>query len=183
MARAFGVEQEVQGREQVDRHRLAEVQVRSDLWQRKQLGGVAQVSFHHDAQVADPEQCPPMGDDDRIVVHVGHPRLGAAPSPARHDDTVSAQPGEREDPLDPPRILDQLPADERGFFLDQYQEAVENARDPAGWKQLRRVLRLWRFHADPVGDPGYREAPDAARGPVSGGMPLEDAVRMYRPAS
>ncbi len=183
MARAFGVEQEVQGREQVDRHRLAEVQVRSDLWQRKQLGGVAQVSFHHDAQVADPEQCPPMGDDDRIVVHVGHPRLGAAPSPARYDDTVSAQPGEREDPLDPPRILDQLPADERGFFLDQYQEAVENARDPAGWKQLRRVLRLWRFHADAVGDPGYREAPDAARGPVSGGMPLEDAVRMYRPAS
>jgi hypothetical protein len=27
---------------------------------------------------------------------------------------------------------------------------------------------LWRFHADAVGDPGYREALDAARGPVSG---------------
>jgi Family of unknown function (DUF6247) len=87
----------------------------------------------------------------------------AVPSPARYDDTVSAQPAEREDPLDPQRILDQLPADERGFFLDQYREAVENARDPAGWKQLRRVLRLWRFHADAVGDPGYREALDAAR--------------------
>ena len=107
----------------------------------------------------------------------------AVPSLARYDDTVSAQPVEREDPLDPQRILDQLPADERGFFLDQYREAVENARDPAGWKQLRRVLRLWRFHADAVGDPGYREALDAARGPVSGGMPLDDAVRMYRPAS
>jgi hypothetical protein len=35
------------------------------------------------------------------------------------------------------------------------------------------------FHADAVGDPGYREALDAACGPVSGGMPLEDAVRMY----
>jgi hypothetical protein len=76
-----------------------------------------------------------------------------------------------------------LPADERGFFLDQYREALENARDPGGWKQLRRVLRLWRFHADAVEDPSYREALDAARGPVSGGMTLEDAVRVYRPAS
>lgn len=102
--------------------------------------------------------------------------------PARYDDTVSAQPAEREDPLDPQRILDQLPADERGYFLEQYREAVDKARDPVGWKQLRRILRLWRFHADAAGDPGYRQALDAARGPVSGGMPLEDAVRMYRPA-
>jgi hypothetical protein len=107
----------------------------------------------------------------------------AAPSAARYDGTVSAQPAEREDPLDPQRILDQLPADERGFFLDQYREAVENARDPASWKQLRRVLQRWRFHADAVEDPGYQEALDAARGPVSGGMPLEGAVRAYRPAS
>ena len=123
--------------------------------------------------------------DQRPSARPGHPSgvPQAVPSPARYDDTVSAQPAEREDPLDPQRILDQLPADERGFFLDQYREAVENARDPAGWKQLRRVLRLWRFHADAVGDPGYREALDAARGPVSGGMPLEDAVRGYRPAS
>ena len=110
-------------------------------------------------------------------------RSGMNPSRARYDDTVSAQPLEREDPLDPQRILDRLPSDERGFFLDQYREAVENARDPAGWKQLRRVLRLWRYHADAIEDPGYQEALDAARGPISGGMPLEDAVRMYRPAS
>ncbi|MGO9083137.1 MAG: DUF6247 family protein [Streptosporangiaceae bacterium] len=96
---------------------------------------------------------------------------------------MSAQRVEREDPLDPQRILEQLPADERGFFLGQYREAVENAREPVGWKQLRRVLRQWRFHADAIGDPGYREALAAARGPVSGGMPLEDAVRAYRPAS
>ena len=96
---------------------------------------------------------------------------------------MSAQPAEREDPLDPQRILDRLPADERGFFLDQYREALENARDPGGWRQLRRVLRLWRFHADAVEDPSYREALDAARGPVRGGMTLEDAVRAYRPVS
>jgi len=105
------------------------------------------------------------------------------PFPAPYDGSVSAQPAEREDPLDPQQILDQLPEDERGSCLDQYRDAVENARDPAGWKQLRRVLRLWRFHADAVGDSGYREALDAARGPVGGGMLLEDAVRVYRPAS
>ena len=107
----------------------------------------------------------------------------AEPSPPRYDGLVSAQPAEREDPLDPQQILDRLPADERASFLEQYQEAVENARDPAGWKQLRRVLRLWRFHADAVGDSGYWEALEAARGPVSDGMPLEEAVRLYRPAS
>ena len=95
---------------------------------------------------------------------------------------MCAQPAEREDLLDPERILDPLPGEERGFFLDQYREAVENARDPAGWKELRRVLRLWRFHADAAADPGYREALDGARGPVSGGMTLEDASRVYRPA-
>jgi len=103
--------------------------------------------------------------------------------PARYDDLVSAQPAEHEDPLDPQRILDRLSEDERESFLEQYQEAVENARDPADWKQLRRVLRLWRFHADAAGEPGYREALDAARGPVSDGMPLEEVVRVYRPAS
>jgi hypothetical protein len=109
--------------------------------------------------------------------------MRVVPSPARYHDTVRAQPAEREDPLDPQQILDQLPADERGFFLDQYRDAVENARDPAGWKQLRRVLLRWRFHADAVVDPAYREALDAARGPVGDGMLLEDAVRVYRPAS
>ena len=96
---------------------------------------------------------------------------------------MTAQPADRDDPLDPQRILDRLPEDERESFLEQYQEAVENARAPAGWKQLRRVLRLWRFHADALGAPGYREALDAARGPVSDGMPLEEAVGVYRPAS
>ena len=95
---------------------------------------------------------------------------------------MSAQPLERDDPLDPQLILDQLPADGRGFFLTQYQEAVENAREPVGWKQLRRVLRRWRVHADAIADPGYRAALNAAHDPVSGGMPLEDAVRLFRPA-
>jgi hypothetical protein len=106
-----------------------------------------------------------------------------APSLGAYDKAVSAQPVEREDPLDPQLILEQLRADEREFFLDQYREAVENARDPVGWNQLRRVLRLWRFHADAFGDPGYQDALNTARGPVISGMSLEDAVRVHRPAS
>jgi hypothetical protein len=33
----------------------------------------------------------------------------AVQSPGRYDDIVSAQPAERDDPLDPQRILDDLP--------------------------------------------------------------------------
>jgi hypothetical protein len=127
--------------------------------------------------------CPAMSASVAFTLPTPVQRAVGGAIPARYDDTVSAQPAEREDPLDPQRILDQLPGDERGFFLDQYREALENACDPGGWKQPRRVLRLWRFHADAVEEPGYREALDAARGPVSGGMTLEDAVRVYRPAS
>ena len=84
--------------------------------------------------------------------------------------------------LDPQRILDELPEDERGFFLVQYRAAVDGARDPAGWKQLDRLLRRWRYHARAAKDPSYVDALNAACGPVSGGMLLEDAVRVYHPA-
>jgi hypothetical protein len=96
---------------------------------------------------------------------------------------MSSQPAEGEDPLDPQRILDDLPEDEHEPFLSQYRQAVETARDPAGWHQLRRVLRLWSYHAEAAKDPAYGPALEAARGPVSAGMLLEDAVRRYRPTS
>ena len=49
------------------------------------------------------------------------------------------------------------------------QEAAEAERD----------LRLREYHAEAVKDPGYQEALEAARGPVSAskGMFLEDALR------
>lgn len=95
---------------------------------------------------------------------------------------MTAEPS-RDDPLDPRRILADLPEDERGVFLSQYRQAVEEARDPAGWKELWRVLRLWRFHAQAMKESGYWETRDAARGPVKGGMSLQDGIRLYRPAS
>ncbi len=96
---------------------------------------------------------------------------------------VSAQPIDPpEDLLDPERILRELPEDERGFFLSQYREAAEAAREPAGWKQLRRVLRLWRYHAEAMKEPGYHEAREAARNGTGGGMLLEDYLRTRRGA-
>jgi hypothetical protein len=86
-----------------------------------------------------------------------------------------------EDPLDPERILQALPEREREAFLSQYRRAVDGAHDPAGWKHLRRFLRLWAMRAIAVAQPGYYEARDLARAGAGEGMPLEDALRQYRP--
>jgi hypothetical protein len=79
--------------------------------------------------------------------------------------------------LDPVRILHALPESERGAFLDAYREAHAGAADPAGFAALWRLLRLWSMHAVVAAEPGYAEAREAAGGPVSGGMLLEDLLR------
>jgi hypothetical protein len=89
-------------------------------------------------------------------------------------------PSPHDDPLDPERILHALPEQERETFLVQYQGAVNDARDPAGWKYLRRFLRLWALRAVAVQQPGYYEARDAARHGGGGGMLLEQALQRYR---
>lgn len=94
---------------------------------------------------------------------------------------LPADPG-HDDPLDPERILLVLPEGERATFLAQYQRAVDAARDPAGWKDLRRFLRLWALRAIAVAQPGYYEAWEAARTGTGGGMLLEDAIRQRRAA-
>lgn len=81
------------------------------------------------------------------------------------------------DPLDPERILGVLPEMERATFLAQYRRAVDAARDPAGWKDLRRFLRLWSMRAVAVAEPGYYEARDAARAGTGTGMLPADAIR------
>jgi hypothetical protein len=85
-----------------------------------------------------------------------------------------------DDPLDPQRILGELPAAERGTFLAQYRRAVAGAQDPAGWGELRRVLRLWSLHLVAASQPGYQQARDAALAGTGGGMLLDDAVRQLR---
>jgi hypothetical protein len=47
---------------------------------------------------------------------------------------MSAQHAEHlDDPLDPQRILGELPDRERANFLAAYREALDGLRDPAGW--------------------------------------------------
>ena len=90
---------------------------------------------------------------------------------------------EHEDVLDPERILRVLPEGEQATFLIQYRRAVDAARDPAGWKELQRFLRLWSLRSIAVAQPGYYEAWEAARTGAGGGMLLEDAIRQHRTGS
>jgi hypothetical protein len=94
---------------------------------------------------------------------------------------MSAQPaGYHEDPLDPERILRELPDRERTNFLAAYREALDGARDPAGWGNLRRVLRLWSGMVIATNRPGFYEAQEAALAGTGSGMLLEDYIRLRR---
>ena len=96
---------------------------------------------------------------------------------------LPADPPQQEDPLDPERILRSLPDRERETFLAEYRLALDDARDPAGWPELRRFLRLWSFRAIAVNQPGYYEAWEQASAGTGGGMLLEDAIKLYRPGT
>jgi len=94
---------------------------------------------------------------------------------------MSAQPAEHyEDPLDPQRILRGLPDQEHANFLAAYREALEGARDPAGWTHLRRVLRLWSGMEIATSRPGFYQAQEAALAGNGDGMLLEDYIRLRR---
>ena len=59
--------------------------------------------------------------------------------------------------------------------MTQYRRAMNDALDPAGWKDLRQFLRLWAKRALAVSQPGYYEARDAARQGTGGGMATWDS--------
>ncbi len=108
-------------------------------------------------------------------------RLLAPVSAGPYYVVMSAQPAEHyEDPLDPQRILRELPDREHANFLAAYREALDGARDPAGWTHLRRVLRLWSGMVIAANRPGFYEAQEAALAGTGGGMLLEDYIRLRR---
>src|SRR5579859_7023414 len=74
---------------------------------------------------ADREEPPTAGARARSGVSMGN--MSALP----------ADPPQREDPLDPERILRALPERERETFLAEYRRALDDARDPADWPELR----------------------------------------------
>jgi len=95
---------------------------------------------------------------------------------------LPVDPTPQEDPLDPESILRALPERERETFLAEYRRAVDDARDPARWPELRRFLRLWTWRAVAVAEPGYYESWEQASAGTGGGMLLEDAIKLYPPA-
>lgn len=93
---------------------------------------------------------------------------------------MSAEPVSTYDRLDPERIAEDLPEQDREFFLAEYRHEAAKAADPAGWKELNRFLRLWRFHVESLADPEYLAARDAALTGTSRGMLLADYIRERR---
>jgi uncharacterized protein DUF6247 len=79
-----------------------------------------------------------------------------------------------EDPEDPAVILRDLPEGEREGFLGQYREALEAARDPAGYTRLRLVLRIGRLRVVACNSPGYYDRIESVRRGEPG-IPAEDA--------
>jgi Family of unknown function (DUF6247) len=86
-----------------------------------------------------------------------------------------AEPVRIEDPNDPEVILRDLPERERAEFLRQYREAVEAAQDPAGYRQLRRLLHAWRLTVIAASRAGYYEELAAVRNGTAQTRPAEEA--------
>jgi hypothetical protein len=70
---------------------------------------------------------------------------------------VTAHPVDDHDPDDPVEILAVLPEGYQAQFLADYTAAVEGARRPEQFRQLRALLRLWRLRAVAYSGLGYEE--------------------------
>jgi hypothetical protein len=87
---------------------------------------------------------------------------------------VTAQP--IESPSDPVVILRDLPERERDEFLRQYHEAVEAAREPAGYERLRNLLHVWSLTVIATNRPGYYEELAAVRDGTSSTVAVSEAI-------
>lgn len=92
---------------------------------------------------------------------------------------MTAQPVDDHDPDDPVEILRALPARFHEQFLAEYEAAVASARKPEHYRELHRLLRLWRLSAVAFSDPGYearRQAAEDASRAGQRGTPIADIV-------
>ncbi len=85
------------------------------------------------------------------------------------------------DPDDPVEILRVLPAQYHQYFLTEYREALASARDVEQYRELHKLLRLWRLRAlaysDPAYEEGLRAVTDSLRtGSLEGWASLEDVI-------
>ena len=73
-------------------------------------------------------------------------------------------------------ILRELPEREREEFLRQYHRAVDAAHDPAGYRQLRRLLHVWSLTAIAASNPGYYEELAAVQAGTATTVPVTEAI-------
>ncbi|MDQ2874422.1 MAG: DUF6247 family protein [Actinomycetota bacterium] len=76
---------------------------------------------------------------------------------------MTAQPISAPDPEDPAEILAVLPERWHAQFAGEYSDALEAARDPQHWAELRALLHRWRLRAAAYSDPGFDAAMQAGR--------------------
>lgn len=78
---------------------------------------------------------------------------------------MTAQPVSGDEPGvdDPAEILRVLPVRHHEQFRSEYVSAVEQARDPEGFRGLAQLLRLWRLRAAAYSEPGYAQRLDQAK--------------------
>lgn len=89
---------------------------------------------------------------------------------------MTAQPLGDRDPDDPAEILSILPAAYHEQFLAEYETAVDGARRPEQYAQLRRLLRFWRLRAAAYSAPGYEAAKETARTGSGTWTPAGDVI-------
>lgn len=90
---------------------------------------------------------------------------------------MTAQPVHGESADDPVEILRVLPREHHEQFRGEYAAAVEQARDPAGYRSLAQLLRVWQLRATAYDEPGYRDRLDAARsGDATFDVPAEQVI-------
>lgn len=86
----------------------------------------------------------------------------------------------REDPDDPVEILRVLPSQFHDQFLAEYDAAVTGARRPEHYRELYRLLRLWRLRAAAYSDPGFAARLESVQDAVGtgrrDGTPIEEIV-------
>jgi hypothetical protein len=96
---------------------------------------------------------------------------------------VTAQPIEP-DPVgddDPDVIHSRLPEQYRAEFLREYRAAAQAAMgDLAAYRQLAKLLRLWRLRAAMYSRPGFAEHAAVAGTSRPDDVPIEDLVPDWR---
>lgn len=100
-------------------------------------------------------------------------------STVRDDERMSAQPVDDYDPTDPVEILRILPDRFHEQFLAEYEAAVAGAHRPEQYRELHRLLQLWRLSAVAFADPGYEARRMAVADSVRAGRrgtPIEEIV-------